>query len=51
MAWQRINLSIRKALEGVSLADHKQLREPQPPPDLQAGLRTAAASRRSTRTF
>jgi Rrf2 family protein len=51
MAWQRINLSIRKALEGVSLADLKQLREPLPPPDLQAGLRTAAASRRSTRTF
>jgi FeS assembly SUF system regulator len=51
MAWQRINLSIRKALEGVSLADLKPLREPLPPPDLQAGLRTAAASRRSTRTF
>lgn len=44
-AWQRINLSIRKALEGVTLADLQQLREPLPPPDLQAGLRTAAAVR------
>ena len=45
VAWQRINLSIRKALEGVTLADLQQLREPLPPPDLQAGLRTAAAVR------
>ncbi|HZF30091.1 MAG TPA: SUF system Fe-S cluster assembly regulator [Gammaproteobacteria bacterium] len=44
-AWQRINLSIRKALEGVTLADLQQLREPLPPPDLQAGLRTAAVAR------
>ena len=44
-AWQRINLSIRKALEGVTLADLQQLREPLPPPDLGAGLRAAAAGR------
>ncbi len=45
MAWQRINHSIRKALESVSLADLQQRRDPLPPPDLTAGLRTAAAVR------
>ncbi|HET8699500.1 MAG TPA: SUF system Fe-S cluster assembly regulator [Gammaproteobacteria bacterium] len=50
MAWQRINFSIRKALESVSLADLKQLREPLPPPDLRAGLHSVAG-RQSTRTF
>ena len=45
MAWQRINLSIRRALEGVTLADLQRLREPLPPPDLRAGLRSAAAAR------
>lgn len=44
-AWKRINLSIRKALESVTLADLQQLREPLPPPDLRVGLRTAAAAR------
>jgi FeS assembly SUF system regulator len=39
MAWQRINRSIRKALENVTLADLQQLREPLPPPDLRDGLR------------
>jgi FeS assembly SUF system regulator len=45
MAWQRINRSIRKALEGVSLADLQHLREPLPPPDLHTDLRAAAAAR------
>ena len=45
MAWQRINASIRKALEGVTLADLQQQREPLPPPNLTVGLRTAAAAR------
>jgi FeS assembly SUF system regulator len=45
MAWKRINLSIRKALQSVTLADLQRLREPLPPPDLRAGLRTAAAAR------
>jgi FeS assembly SUF system regulator len=39
MAWKRINRSIRKALENVTLADLQQLREPLPPPDLRDGLR------------
>jgi FeS assembly SUF system regulator len=39
MAWQRINRSIRKALQNVTLADLQQLREPLPPPDLREGLR------------
>jgi FeS assembly SUF system regulator len=42
-AWQRINQSIRKALEGVSLADLQDRREPLP--GLRADLRTAAAVR------
>ena len=40
-AWQRINSSIRKALEGVSLADLQIRREPLP--SLRADLRAAAA--------
>jgi FeS assembly SUF system regulator len=39
LAWQRINRSIRKALESVTLADLQHLREPLPPPDLSEGLR------------
>ena len=42
-AWQRINLSIRKALDGISLADLQDRREPFP--DLRADLRDAAAAR------
>ncbi|HVY66679.1 MAG TPA: Rrf2 family transcriptional regulator, partial [Gammaproteobacteria bacterium] len=40
-AWQRINHSIRKALEGVSLADLKARRDPLP--RLRGDLRKAAA--------
>jgi len=39
-AWQRINHSIRKALEGVSLADLQTRREPLP--SLRTDLRKAA---------
>ena len=42
-AWQRINQSLRKALEGVSLADLQDRREPLP--NLSTDLRTAAAVR------
>jgi FeS assembly SUF system regulator len=45
-AWQRINSSIRKALEGVTLADLQSRREPLP--DLRADLRDAAAARTGT---
>jgi FeS assembly SUF system regulator len=45
LAWQRINHSIRKALESVTLADLQQRREPLPPPDLGVGLRRAADAR------
>jgi FeS assembly SUF system regulator len=45
VAWQRINHSIRKALESVTLADLQQQREPLPPPDLRVGLRKAASAR------
>jgi FeS assembly SUF system regulator len=45
LAWQRINRSIRKALEDVTLADLQQRREPLPPPDLRVGLRKAASAR------
>ena len=45
MAWQRINHSIRKALENVSLADLQSRREPLPPPNLREGLRPRAAAR------
>ena len=41
-AWQRINHSIRKALEGVSLADLQIRREPLP--SLQSDLRKIAAT-------
>ena len=43
-AWQRINHSIRKALESVSLADLQTRREPLPalPTDLRADIREAA---------
>ncbi len=42
MAWQRINQSIRKALEDVTLADLQHRRQPLPPPNLRAGLARAA---------
>ena len=45
MAWQRINLSIRKALQDVSLADLQYRRLPLEAPDLRAGLRDASGSR------
>ena len=41
-AWQRINHSIRKALEGVSLADLQDRREPLP--TLRSDLREAAGA-------
>ena len=41
-AWQRINSSIRKALEGITLADLQTRREPLP--NLRADLRNATAS-------
>lgn len=41
-AWQRINSSIRKALEGITLADLQSRREPLP--NLGADLRETAAS-------
>lgn len=37
-AWQKINRSIRRALEHVTLADLQQRSEPLPPPDLKASL-------------
>jgi FeS assembly SUF system regulator len=43
-AWQRINQSIRRALQDVSLADLQARHEPLPPPDLKAGLRTTLAT-------
>jgi len=45
MAWQRINRSIRKALEHVTLADLQRRREPLPPPNLREGLREASGAR------
>jgi FeS assembly SUF system regulator len=42
-AWQRINHSIRRALEGVTLADLQQRRDHLP--DLREGLREATAGR------
>jgi len=42
-AWQRINTSIRKALEGISLEDLQARREPLP--NLRADLREATAAR------
>ena len=37
-AWQRINRSIRSALQDVTLADLQHRPEPLPPPNLAAGL-------------
>ena len=37
-AWQRINHSIRAALQTVSLADLQTQAQPMPPPDLKVGL-------------
>ena len=37
-AWQRINRSIRAALQNVTLADLQHRREPLPPPNLAADL-------------
>jgi FeS assembly SUF system regulator len=41
-AWQRINLSIREALEHVTLADLQRRPQPMPTPDLVSHLRAAA---------
>ncbi|SRR5690606_7151454 len=40
-AWQRINVSIRSALQRVTLADLQTEAEPLPPPNLLAALRAA----------
>jgi FeS assembly SUF system regulator len=40
-AWQRINLSIREALQQVTLADLKAKRRPLPVPDLRSHLEAA----------
>ena len=45
LAWQKINSSIRKALQGVTLADLQQRSQPLPPPDLRAGLSERAGAR------
>ena len=42
-AWQKINSSIRKALQQVSLADLQMQAHPLPPPDLKAALTAEAA--------
>jgi len=42
-AWQRINQSIRDALQHVTLADLQQKRQPMPAPDLRSGLRATAS--------
>jgi FeS assembly SUF system regulator len=44
-AWQRVNQSIRKALEGVSLEDLQRRREPLPAHELRAELRNAVGNR------
>jgi len=41
-AWQRINRSIREALQEVTLADLHLLPRPMATPDLKAGLESAA---------
>jgi FeS assembly SUF system regulator len=41
-AWQRINLSIREALQEVTLADLQLKTSPMPAPDLRTSLKTAA---------
>jgi len=43
-AWQKINASIRKALEHVSLADLQTRADPMPPLDLKAGLSPEAGA-------
>ncbi|MBN1240924.1 MAG: SUF system Fe-S cluster assembly regulator [Gammaproteobacteria bacterium] len=43
-AWQRINGSIRRSLESVSLADLQMQAEPLPPPDLKRALTKSAAA-------
>jgi FeS assembly SUF system regulator len=40
-AWQRINLSIREALQQITLADLKRRRRPLPVPDLRSHLESA----------
>ncbi|HUL82786.1 MAG TPA: SUF system Fe-S cluster assembly regulator [Gammaproteobacteria bacterium] len=45
LAWQRINVSIRRALQGVSLADLRHRRQPLEEPDLRAGLRDTPRAR------
>lgn len=37
-AWQNINLSIRRALQSVTLADLQHLPQPMPVPDLKTGV-------------
>ncbi|HEU4616512.1 MAG TPA: SUF system Fe-S cluster assembly regulator [Gammaproteobacteria bacterium] len=43
LAWQKINRSIRKALQDVTLADLQASIDPLPPPDLARALDGAAA--------
>jgi FeS assembly SUF system regulator len=47
-AWQRINVSIRRALQHVTLADLQGRSDPLPAPDLTAGLRAPAAAVKGT---
>jgi FeS assembly SUF system regulator len=42
LAWQRINLSIREALQQVTLADLQRERNPLPLPNLRSHLEAAA---------
>jgi FeS assembly SUF system regulator len=42
-AWQRINVSIRGALQKVTLEDLKSLPHPMPAPNLRAGLEARAS--------
>ncbi|MGD8341476.1 MAG: SUF system Fe-S cluster assembly regulator [Gammaproteobacteria bacterium] len=42
LAWQSINLSIREALQQVTLADLQRERNPMPVPDLRSHLEAAA---------
>jgi FeS assembly SUF system regulator len=42
LAWQRVNLSIREALDHVTLADLQRKPRPMPVPDLTAHLGTTA---------
>jgi FeS assembly SUF system regulator len=45
LAWQRINRSIRTALQQVSLADLQSRNEPMPPPNLKRAVGRTAAVR------